>query len=364
MIIECPHCGTRFRFDERQVSDSRSMLKCARCKRVFPAPGHQSPARPRPKPPASEANLSFDFDDDDEWRAPELTSEDVPEDGFLLNAPAEPAAPRPKRKRPPAPEQSALRFDTPPEAEADEEPDEDEVDDQGEADEADETEAAAPARRAAPDEDEDDPPLIIEDEPPPRSVSRKKPPLRAAAAPPRGGGGGIGVRSVFVFLFVVVGAYGALTWSLLDDPDWARRLTLSLPVIGSTLRERSAGDAVALVDVEGRYERTKDGKAVFVITGKALNRSPESLRKLEILAVLYDANAQRIEQQVTACGNPLEAKIRELSVHQVSILRSIKPPPDFGVQPGAQCPFSSIFVDVPERAATYTTEVSRAQRST
>jgi predicted Zn finger-like uncharacterized protein len=356
MIIECPHCGTRFRFDERQVSDSRSMLKCARCKRVFPAPGHPSPARPRPKPPASEANLSFDFDDDDEWRAPELTSEDVPEDGFLLNAPAEPAAPRPKRKRPPAPEQTALRFDTPAEPEEDEEPD------AAEADDPDQDEAEPPARRAAADDDEDEPPLIIEDEPP---ASRRKPPMTsAAAAAARGGGGGIGVRSVFVFLVVVVGAYGALTWSLLDDPDWARRLTLSLPVIGSTLRERSAGDAVALVDVEGRYERTKDGKAVFVITGKALNRSPESLRKLEILAVLYDANAQRIEQQVTACGNPLEAKIRELSVHQVSILRSIKPPPEFGVQPGATCPFSSIFVDVPERAATYSTEVSRAQRST
>lgn len=359
MIIECPHCGTRFRFDERQVSDSRSMLKCARCKRVFPAPGHRSPARPRPKPPASEANLSFDFDDDDEWRAPELTSEDVPEDGLLLNAPAQPAAPRPKRKRAPAPEQTALRFDAPAE-------DDDEPPDETDADEQDDEPAAPPRPRHAAaddDEDEDEPPLIIEDEPPARSVSRKKPPLAAAAAPARSGGG-IGVRSVFVFLAVVVGAYGALTWSLLDDPDWARRLTLSLPVIGSTLRERSAGDAVALVDVEGRYERTKDGKAVFVITGKALNRSPESLRKLEILAVLYDANAQRIEQQVTACGNPLEAKIRELSVHQVSILRSIKPPPNFGVQPGASCPFASIFVDVPERAATYSTEVSRAQRST
>ncbi|MDX2170738.1 MAG: DUF3426 domain-containing protein [Deltaproteobacteria bacterium] len=296
-----------------------------------------------------------------------MTSEDVPEDGFLLNAPAAPKAPRPKpRKRPPAPEQTALRFDAAAEeGEDDEEPEEDDdaLADDDQADDADADDPAVPARAAV---EADAPLLITDDEPAPRSVSRKKPPLAARAAPPRmrGGGGGIGVRSVFVFLAVVVGAYGALTWSLLDDPDWARRLTLSLPVIGSTLRERSAGDAVALIDVEGHYERTKDGKAVFVITGKAVNRSPESLRKLEILAVLYDANQQRIEQQVTACGNPLEAKIRELSVPQVSILRSIKPPPDFGVQPGAQCPFASIFVDVPERAATYTTEVSRAQRTT
>ncbi len=348
MIIECHHCGTRFRFDERQVSDSRSMLKCARCKRVFPAPGHQSPTRPRPKPPASEANLSFDFDDDDEWRAPELTPEDVPEDGFALNAADEPAAPRAKpRKRAPAAEQTALRFD------ADDDPDEPEETETAEVDDG--------GRR---DESDD---LIIGEDPPapkaPKAPRRTTPPAAAARTPPRSGGG-IGVRSVFVFLTIVVGAYGALTWSLLDDPDWARRLTQSLPVVGPALRERSAGDAVTLVDVQGRYERTKDGKTVFVITGKAVNNSPESLRRLEIQSVLYNGSAQPLDQQTTACGNPLEAKIRELSVHQVSILRSIKPPANFCVQPGAQCPFASIFVDVPPSAATFSSEVSRAQRAT
>lgn len=317
------------------------MLKCARCGRVFPAPGHQSGARPRPKPPVSEPNLSFDFDDDDQWRAPELTSEDVPEDSFLLNAEQEPAEAEPAggvraKPRPatPAAEQAALRFDTPPE------------DDE-------ETAAAEDESLERPD---DERAAAL-----PPAGRRKRQALAAAGAETRRGG--IGVRSVFVFLAVVVGAYGALTWSLLDDPDWARRLTQSLPVVGPTLRARSAGEDVALVDVEGRYEQTKDGKTVFVITGKAVNRSAESLRRLEIVAVLYDGSEHRLDQQVTACGNPLEAKIRELSVHQVSILRSIKPPANFAVQPGGRCPFSSIFVDVAPAAASFSTEVARAQRN-
>lgn len=293
--------------------------------------------------------MSFDFDDDDEWRAPELTAEDVPEDGFLLNAgePAEPPTPTPRAKpRQPAPEQPALHFNPPPD-----EPDEDAEEPLGR------DAAPEPMRFERPDDD----PADFAVEPAVASAprrSRAKPPAKPPVRQ-----GGIGVRSVFVFLLIVVGAYGALTWALLDDPDWAEHLTRSLPVIGPALRERSAGESVALIDLDARYERTKDGKNVFVITGKAVNHSPDSLRRLEIVASLYDGAERRLDQQVTACGNPLEAKIRELSVHQVSILRSIKPPANFGVQPGGECPFASIFVDVPAAAASFSTEVSGAQRN-
>src|SRR6516162_2662790 len=101
MIIECPHCQTRFRLDPAQLSDTRSLLKCARCRHVFPIPG-QPPVRPRTPPTRSDQNLSFTFDDDDEWRAPELAPEDVPEDRFALNASAA-EAPAVETPVPPAP---------------------------------------------------------------------------------------------------------------------------------------------------------------------------------------------------------------------------------------------------------------------
>lgn len=274
--------------------------------------------------------MSFAFDDeDDEWRAPELTSDALPEDAFLLNAPDEPAAAppaRPRRPRParPVPEQESLRFD----------------DDEAEPEAAD----------ATPDEDpeeEAEPEFTLGDAAAPAVEARR---------------GGISVRSVFVFLAVVVCGYGALTWSLLDDPGWASRLTQDIPVIGATLREVTAGEEIALVDVDGRYERTKDGKFVFVITGQAVNQSADTLRAVQIAAVLHDKGERPLQQQVTACGNALEARIRELSVHQVNILRSIKPPPDLGIQPGSRCPFVTIFTDLPGGAVTFSTEVVRAQR--
>jgi hypothetical protein len=289
------------------------MLKCTRCKRVFPAPGGAAPARPRAKAPRREENLSFSFDDDDDWHAPELAPEGVPEEQFLLNVPPEDAPTVMPSKAPPPPPrprqvEQLMRDD---------------------------------------DEDAD---LEIEEDP-------------DETIPPAPRRSGIGLRSVFIFLALVVAGYGALTWSLRDDPDWARRLTQSLPVIGSELRARGSGDAVALIEVQGRYERTKEGKLVFVVTGKAVNRSAEPLRGVQVLSRLYDGTDRPLDQQVTPCGNALEARIPDLSIHQVGILRGIRPPPQFGVQPGAQCPFVSIFLEVPASVATFSTEVARAERN-
>jgi hypothetical protein len=300
------------------------MLKCARCRRVFPAPGRSSPARPRTKSPSREQTLSFAFDDDDDqWRASELTPEDVSEEGFLLNAsereadtgPAEPSA---------AADPDADATVAPPPRPL----------------------AVPPARPTAPrrpprDDLEllrDDDHFVVDD-------------LDDAGAEVRQGGG-ISVRSVFVFLALIVCGYGALTWTLLDDP----------PLIGTGVRERAAGQDVALIDVNGRYERTKEGKLVFVVTGKAVNHSAESLRGVQIVSKLYDPDQLALGQQITACGNPMETKISDLSVHQAAILRGIKPPPEFTVQPGGQCPFVAIFLDVPATVGTFSTEVVRARR--
>src|SRR5215472_15311971 len=320
MIIECPHCQTRFRLDPAQLADSRSLLKCARCRHLFPIPGHSPPAHPRPTPAPRGQNLAFTFDDDDEWHAPELAPEGVPEDQFSLNGRAAEAADPPPP--PPVPPPRPV--------------------------------VAAPAPRPRRQELE----LFRDDD----DFTDEQPDTAEDEDEPMRDGGRISLRSVFVFLVLVVSGYGTMTWTLLDDPDWAGRLTRSLPVIGKEVRERAVGQDVALIEVEGRYERTKEGKLVFVITGKAVNHSAELLRGMQIDSKLYGAGDRPLDEQVTACGNPMEAKISDLSIHQVAILRGIKPSADFGVQPGGQCPFVAIFLDVPPTVGAFSTEVARAQR--
>lgn len=40
MIVKCPYCATNYNVDRRRLTGS-GMLKCSRCRHVFPSPAHQ-----------------------------------------------------------------------------------------------------------------------------------------------------------------------------------------------------------------------------------------------------------------------------------------------------------------------------------
>lgn len=320
MIIECPHCLTRFRLDETRLSASRSLLKCSRCHRVFPAPGARQVVRRRPPAPPREEPLSFDFsDDDDDWRDGALTG-GAEEEPFSLREPADEG-------------KGALHgpLSAVPE----------ENDDVGESP------AVAAADDAAEADDDFDGPDLDQEE---AEVEESR-------------GGSISLRPVFVFLILVVTAYAMLARALYANPEWALRTTARIPLVSSDLRERTLNRSVALIGVQGRYERTKEGKLVFLITGKAVNQSDASVKNIRVAARLLDGADQLIDRQVCFCGNSIRIDlVRDLSVQQLSILRGLKPPQRFGIQPGEQCPFVAVFTDAPTTVASFTTEVVGAQR--
>jgi predicted Zn finger-like uncharacterized protein len=316
VVIECPHCLTRFRLDENRLSASRSLLKCSRCHRVFPAPGTKAAVPRRPPAPPREEPLSFDFNDDDDWRDDALTGAMAEDSSSRREAPR-------GRKR--AAEESPSTA-----------PDEDDF---GES-------AAREAAKDAEDADDDFDDTDIDDE----EVVESR-------------GGRISLRPVFVFLFLVVAGYAMLARALYANPEWALRTTGRIPLVGSDLRERALNRSVALIGVQGRYERTKEGKLVFLITGKAVNQSDASVKNIQVAARLLDGADRLIDQQVSFCGNSIRLDlVRDLTVQQLSILRGLKPPRRFGIQPGEQCPFVSVFTDAPTTVASFTTEVVGAQR--
>ncbi len=302
---------SHFRLDERQLPDSRSMLKCSRCQRLFPAPVEQLSAGSRTPPaPQRDDDFSFSFADDEEWREEPFAASDLPEEQFSLNIP--PAASTPTHGA--APVRGGARPEPPDDAEEAEEIDDDEC----------------------PEEDFDN------------VVS---------------GSGSISLRPVFVFLVLVISGYGLLAWTLNASPYWARRITRNLPVIGNDIRDRTLNQSVALIGVQGHYERTKEGKLLFLVSGKAVNQSADSLNNVRILFKLFDEADRAIGEQLTSCGTPIELKeLRNLSAHQIAILKSIKPGPEFRIRPGTQCPFVSIFVDAPATVEAFSAQVVGAQR--
>ncbi len=341
MIVECPHCHTRFRLDEQRLTEPRAQLRCARCQHVFAAP----PARPAPAPPAPtqrqratpppravppvEESLSFSFgDEDEEWRAGDsLGASGVPEEQFSLGVGTKGQPPAPPRRapRPPAVEDDLfLRADD------------------------DEAPTVAPPEDETVDVDDIDEDVAgdVEDEEMAES-----------------GGGSISLRPVFVFLLLVVAAYAVLARTLYANPEWAQQITHDLPVLGNDVRDRTLNRSVALIGIQGQYERSKDGALVFLVSGMAHNQSAVSLDKVQIIARLFDAQSRQIDEQMVYCGNSVRRELlRDLSTPQIAVLKGLKPPQRLGVQPGEKCPFVTIFTDVPPAVASVTTEVATAQR--
>lgn len=327
MIIECPYCTTRFRLDERSLGASRpTTLRCSQCRRTFAPP-------PRADPDADDDDLSFEYDDDSESVA-DAEDTDTTEDEVSLEPPRGRSRAEqlilPSSRRSPRDDSQHSLFG-----------DDDEDDDYSIGDSA--------ARDAQFEQDfiggDEDDEYFDDGE---SDVSQP-----------------VQIRPLLVFVALVVVGYAALTWTLRTNPDWARNLMQQMPVLGSEVDANRLGRAVVLEDLRGRYERTKEGKLIFVVTGNARNDHDEPLRGIRVELQLVDVNGSPVAKQATTCGNAMRPDlVRDLTEEQVAILRGwgTKPPVDTNVNPGASCPIVSIFLDVPANVAEFSGEVVQARR--
>lgn len=317
------------------------MFKCSRCHHIFPAPsaGEQSPPAPgtgraKANPPASEENLTLPFEATRGKKpahaapAEDAGARDSDEDFTLgtepqpgdLTVPEDDAEP----ELPPTPPPVARTH----EEEADE-PNEMDLELTRDDDEA-EIEEVAPKRPRRPRT------------PPPRERSHIVP--------------------LFVFLALVVTAYGVLTSALFANPALSDKLVGRIPLIGTLGDERLLVRKVALSEVVGNYQRIKDGKEVFVITGKALNTAPVALQGVQIAGKLFDNTGAPLDQKVISCGNVISTKVlKDLTPQEVSILQKLSPPKKFVIEPGESSTFVIVFMDPPRQAVEFTTQVVAAQ---
>lgn len=352
MIVTCPYCATRYEIDAARVAGPSPMMKCSRCRHIFPAPSSQkaspSSAPPaRPRRPDDEANLTLPFDETG-WKdeaAPPAFDVSEPEERFTLGTEGDAATPAPhpgaapKAPAPPAaPLRAAASRGTPPPA--------DEVaagDDLG---------MAAAGEEEL--EEEDDLSGGEEEEAPrPRPPRRRARPAREGAS----------LGALFVFLGLVVAGYAVLTRALFASPALCDRLVGRLPLVGTFGDDRLLTRKVALSDVTGSYQRIKDGKDVFVITGKAINTAPVALHGVQITGTLYSQAGQTLDDKTIYCGNVVSTKVlKDLTPRELSILQKLSPPKQFVIEPGESSTFVIVFMDPPRQAAQFVARVAAAQR--
>jgi predicted Zn finger-like uncharacterized protein len=357
MIIQCPYCNTRFQLDESRLTGAHPMLKCSRCRHIFPGPSPATTAAPPkptpppaavappPKPPIPAENLSFTFSPAEAKEAPKREPDltiDEPEPEFQLGTDADEVhedltlpdpepAPEPAKAPPPS-----TRLSSP----------------------------AAPRRPAPPPDDRGADVFVDEfqeqideqlhsefDEP--FEEQEEEPPM------PRG----ISVRPVVIFLGLVVAAYAVVAWTLRANPAVADSLFQKLPFISSLTEDRLLNRKIVLSDVTGGYQRIKDGQNVFVITGRALNNAPVTVRNVQILGRLFNSEGTQLDEKAIYCGNVISLKIlKSLTQREVSVLQDLKPPKRFGIAPGEETIFVIVFMQPPSGVTEFSGQVVAAQR--
>jgi predicted Zn finger-like uncharacterized protein len=329
VIVQCPYCATRYRLDPARLTASGARLKCSRCEHVFPAPASAqegepapAPARSRPSPPEESLTLPFEEasweSGADETPAEDLTLGSIDDDEFTMDA-EEPAA----------------------------------------------IEEAAPAT-AVPAPTPPRPP------PPPRPVRHVQPAVQrdAGTAEPgshRRSAEDDGERgktvAVLGFLVAAVVGYALLATTLFVDPGLSDRWLGHLPWIGTLRDDRLLTRKVALSDVTGSYQRIKDGKEVFVITGKAMNTAPVPLHGVQVAGKLYDEGGRSLDERSIHCGNAISTKVlKDLTVRELSVLQTLQPPARFAIEPGESAAFVIVFMDPPRAAVAFTTQVVAVHR--
>lgn len=323
MIIQCPYCATSYQLEPARLTGKSPMLKCSRCDHIFPAPTAKGKKRPMPASPvaddaasAANKNLTLPFDEP-RWKegAEPAESEDLtvsqPEDEqFTLGN-----------------DDKSEEFTLPDDDPAPEPP---------------------PLQRTVSsfrETDETEPTWSDDDteEAPHRRQSSLVVPLLAFAG-------------------VVTAVYFVLASALVSSPALRNRVLGRLPLIGSLGADRLMTRKVALSDVVGNYQRIKDGKEVFVITGKALNTAPVGLHSVQVAGKLYGTDGRALDEKIIYCGNVISAKVlRDLTPRELSVLQKLNPPKRFAIEPGESSTFVIVFMDPPRGAVEFAVQVVAAQ---
>ncbi len=334
MIVQCPYCATSYQLDPGRLTGANPTLKCSRCRQTFPAPS----SKKRPPVPRSSAGKPISPADE------------------TLTLPFEPSGWKDTVTREP----DASPADDLTVAESEEEftlGTEEPADELTVPDSHTRGTARTPAVASA--DDPEDPALEhdLDDD----AESRER--TDRASGRSRSGRERSSIGALLIFLGVVAGGYGVLARALFASPALSDRFVGRLPLIGRMSGDRLLTRKVALSEVVGNYQRIKDGKEVFVITGKALNTAGVALHGVQIAGELYNGARAMLDQKTIYCGNVISTKVlKDLTPRELSILQKLNPPKQFMIEPGESSTFVIVFMDPPRDAVEFTTRAVAAQR--
>jgi predicted Zn finger-like uncharacterized protein len=163
-----------------------------------------------------------------------------------------------------------------------------------------------------------------------------------------------GFRTIMRTIGTAVSAFAALALMVRVAPERTTAWLARLPLAGATFaHDRNLASKVELTNVHGRFERLRNARRVFVISGDARNNSPMTIERIEVAGALYDLGGGELDQKVVTTGN--RTTLTDLSEAEIVLLQRLDPA--IALAPGATTPFLIVFLEPPRELREFSSRV-------
>jgi hypothetical protein len=163
-----------------------------------------------------------------------------------------------------------------------------------------------------------------------------------------------GFGTIMRAMGTVVAGFAALALMIRVAPERTSAWLSRLPVAGAGFaRDRNLATKVELTNVQGRFQRLRNARRVFVISGDARNNSPMTIERIEVEGALYGLGGGEVDQKVVTTGN--RTPLTDLSEAEITLLQRLDPV--IALAPGQSTPFLIVFVEPPRELREFSSRV-------
>jgi len=163
-----------------------------------------------------------------------------------------------------------------------------------------------------------------------------------------------GFGTIMRAMGMAVSGFAALALVIRVAPEHASRWLSYLPVAGQSFaQENTLSTKIELKNVQGRFQRLRNARRVFVISGDARNNSPMTIERIEVAGALYDLGGGELDQKVVTTGN--RTALTDLSEAEIVLLQRLDPA--IALAPGETTPFLIVFLEPPRELREFSSRV-------
>ncbi len=163
-----------------------------------------------------------------------------------------------------------------------------------------------------------------------------------------------GFGTIMRAIGTAVAGFAALALIVRVAPERTSAWLSRLPVAGASFaHDRNLASKVELTNVHGRFQRLRNSRRVFVISGDARNNSPMTIERIEVAGALYGLGGGELDQKVVTTGN--RTTLTDLSDAEITLLQGLEPA--IALAPGQTTPFLIVFLEPPRELREFSSRV-------